>query len=154
MYHIRGMILYRLAAQTLITLAPIPAALFLFPPFLELCAPAELFSSLFSIVPPPHLCSVHPHLPNLECPSFSCLSQSYPSFQTCASPSINLPQLWTHRRFFLNTNCTSTSFWSLHWPLAHRREGTTSPQAICEPRRKRIWSVFHHLKDSSQLNWA
>lgn len=141
MYHIRGMILYRLAAQTLITLAPIPAALFLFPPFLELCAPAELFSSLFSIVPPPHLCSVHPHLPNLECPSFSCLSQSYPSFQTCASPSINLPQLWTHRRFFLNTNCTSTSFWSLHWPLAHRREGTTSPQAICEPRRKRIWSL-------------
>ena len=66
MHHIRGMILYRLAAQTLTTLAPIPAALFLFPPFFELYAPAELFSSFVSIVPPPHLCSVHPHLPNLN----------------------------------------------------------------------------------------
>ena len=132
--------MYRLAAQSLTTLAPIPTSLFLFPLFLELCFPAELFSLFFSVFPPPHLCSVHPHLPSLECPSFLCLSQSYPSFQTCVSPSINLPQLWKHRRFFLHTNYEHKLL-VLALALSTQKGGNNIPQMICEPRRKRIWSL-------------
>lgn len=121
------------AVQTFARLAPIEVSILIaILSFLNSLLQLNCSPGLF---PHSHLHTFAQSIPHswAKCPSFSCLSQSYLSFQACVSPSINLPQ-WrrlTGISFSAPARSAQASGPFL-LPSAHKSEGTMAPGMICE----------------------